>query len=278
MFFGKRKRAFFLSVLFIALFVVERTILRIREYRLFIDKKAAIGYNNLMANEIEKNIAENIKELRLSRKMKQSELGEMISYSDKTISKWENGSSVPDITALVAISEAFNVEVSDMVKEGAVKVAEKKNEERAKEEYDNDIAMLLLSVLSVFTLAVILYVVLTIVVGTSVWQVFVWSVPVAAFMIFKYNKAHECVKWLNALLLSAVVWGTIAAVYLQVISKWNLWQLFIIGVPLEAMVIVSTLFRKRRGSKKALDIFKPASEVSEERQVKTEQNRADKGR
>lgn len=226
-----------------------------------------------MANEIEKNIAENIKELRLSKKMKQSELGELISYSDKTISKWENGTSVPDVTALVAISEAFNVSVSDMVKEGAVKVAERKNEERAKEEYDNDIAMLLLSVLSVFTLAVILYVVLTVVTGASVWQVFVWAVPVSAFMIYKYNNAHEGVKWLNTVLLSSIVWGTITAVYLQVISKWNLWQLFIIGVPLEAMAIVSTLFRKRRGSKKALDIFKPVSGTEEEKK----ERRGEKG-
>ena len=77
-----------------------------------------------MGNEIEKNIAVNIKELRLRRGMKQSELGETISYSDKTISKWENGTSVPDVTALVALAEAFGVSVSDMVKPDAVKVAE----------------------------------------------------------------------------------------------------------------------------------------------------------
>ena len=64
--------------------------------------------------------AVNIKELRLRRGVKQSELGEKISYSDKTISKWENGASVPDVTALVALAEAFGVSVSDMVKPDAV--------------------------------------------------------------------------------------------------------------------------------------------------------------
>lgn len=237
----------------------------IRELLLFIDKTEQWGYNKAMTNEIEKNIAENIKELRLSKKMKQSELGELISYSDKTISKWENGSSVPDITALVAISEAFNVSVSDMVKEDAVKVAAEKNVERAKENYDNDIAMLLLTVLSVFTVAVILYVVLMIIRGAHVWQVFVWAAPVSAFVVFKYNKAHADLKWLNAVLLSVVVWGIITGAYLQLIEKWNLWQLFFVGIPLQGMVIVSTLLRKTRNGKKALDIFK----TPEKREEKT---------
>ncbi len=209
-----------------------------------------------MANEIEKNIAENIKELRASKGMKQSELGELISYSDKTISKWENGSSVPDVTALVAISEAFNVSVSDMVKEGAVKVAAKRNVEKVKEANVNDIALLLLTVLSVFTIAVILYVVLMIIRDAHVWQFFVWAAPVSAFAIYKYNKAHADVKWLNALLLSLVVWGTITGVYLQLISRWNLWQLFFVGVPLEGMVVVSTLLGNGKRRKKAFEIFK----------------------
>ena len=40
-------------------------------------------------NQIETNISKNIKELRVASGMKQSELGEKIAYSDKTISKWE---------------------------------------------------------------------------------------------------------------------------------------------------------------------------------------------
>lgn len=112
--------------------------------------------------------------------MKQSELGETISYSDKTISKWENGTSVPDVTALVALAEAFGVSVSDMVKPDAVKAAEEKNDEEIKENFKNDVAMLCLSVLSVFTVAVALYVALMIVKDYRFWQLFVWSVPVSA--------------------------------------------------------------------------------------------------
>lgn len=206
-------------------------------------------YNKLMGNEIEKNIAVNIKELRLRRGMKQSELGETISYSDKTISKWENGTSVPDVTALVALAEAFGVSVSDMVKPDAVKAAEEKNDEEIKENFKNDVAMLCLSVLSVFTVAVALYVALMIVKDYRFWQLFVWSVPVSAAIIYRYNHSHKDMKWLNALLLSVLVWGVIAAAYLQFLN-YNLWALFFIGIPLEAMVVISTLFRKRNVKKR----------------------------
>lgn len=207
-------------------------------------KSGVVRYNANMGNETEKNIALNIKELRLRRGMKQSELGEAISYSDKTISKWENGTSVPDVTALVAIAEEFGVSVSDMVKPDAVRVAEEKNDEEIKENYKNDIAMLCLSVLSVFTVAVALYVALMIVKDYRFWQLFVWSVPVSAWIIYRYNHSHRDIKWLNAVLLSLLVWGIIASAYLQFL-QYNLWALFFIGIPLEAMVIISTLFRKK---------------------------------
>lgn len=47
-----------------------------------------------MNDNIEHNIAVNIKELRTNASLTQSELGDKISYSDKTVSKWENGVSL----------------------------------------------------------------------------------------------------------------------------------------------------------------------------------------
>lgn len=70
-------------------------------------------------NQIETNISKNIKELRVASGMKQSELGDKIAYSDKTISKWENGSSVPDIVALGAVADLFGITVDDLIRENA---------------------------------------------------------------------------------------------------------------------------------------------------------------
>ena len=214
-----------------------------------------------MDSRIEQNIAKNIKEMRLESGMKQSELGEKISYSDKTISKWENGSSVPDITALCAVADLFNVKVDDLVKENAAEILRKQSEPQKPKNDSNDIAMLCLSVLSVFTIAVIIYVGFMIIKTEKLWQVFIWAVPVSAFICLKYNRVHGNIKWVNTVLLSLIDWGLIVASYLQLIS-YNLWPIFFIGIPLQAMIIISTLFQSG-GKKKSfisLSIFKSPDE------------------
>ena len=66
-----------------------------------------------MENNIEKNVADNIKALRLQAGLKQSELGEKIAYSDKTVSKWENGLSEPDLETINKICSLFNVSANE---------------------------------------------------------------------------------------------------------------------------------------------------------------------
>ena len=65
-----------------------------------------------MAHEdIPKNIAKNITELRKNAGMTQARLAEEIGYSDKSVSKWERGDGVPDIVCLKNIADLFGVSV-----------------------------------------------------------------------------------------------------------------------------------------------------------------------
>ena len=52
-----------------------------------------------MENKIEENIAKNLIELRKEHNLTQAEMAQKIGYSDKTISRWENQSSMPDIVS-----------------------------------------------------------------------------------------------------------------------------------------------------------------------------------
>ena len=56
-------------------------------------------------------IAGNIGQLRRKTGMTQLELAEKLNYSDKAISKWERGESVPDISVLKSIADLFGVTV-----------------------------------------------------------------------------------------------------------------------------------------------------------------------
>ncbi len=54
----------------------------------------------------------------LSRKAKgftQKELAERINVSDKTISKWENGNSLPDTTMLASLCQALDISVNELL-------------------------------------------------------------------------------------------------------------------------------------------------------------------
>jgi len=58
-------------------------------------------------NEI--NIAENLTQLRLAKGVTQDEVANAVNVSNKTISKWENGTSSPDLPSLVLLAKYFNV-------------------------------------------------------------------------------------------------------------------------------------------------------------------------
>ena len=49
----------------------------------------------------------------------QADLAEKLSYSDKSISKWERGEGVPDIYVLTRIAELYGVTVNDLISEDA---------------------------------------------------------------------------------------------------------------------------------------------------------------
>ena len=62
------------------------------------------------------SIGQIIKGLRKRNGLTQSKLAEIIHVSDKTISKWELGLSIPESDILVKLSEYFNVSVEDLIK------------------------------------------------------------------------------------------------------------------------------------------------------------------
>jgi transcriptional regulator with XRE-family HTH domain len=62
------------------------------------------------------NISSRLVELRKNLGITQAQLSARINYSDKVISKWERGESVPDIGALVALCEVFGLTLDEFVK------------------------------------------------------------------------------------------------------------------------------------------------------------------
>lgn len=56
-----------------------------------------------------------IKELREKKNMKQRELADALCVSDKTVSKWETGRGLPDISLLEPLAAALGVSVTELI-------------------------------------------------------------------------------------------------------------------------------------------------------------------
>lgn len=56
-----------------------------------------------------------IKRLRKEKNMTQAELAEILSVSDKTVSKWETGKGYPDVTLIEPIAEAMGISTIELL-------------------------------------------------------------------------------------------------------------------------------------------------------------------
>lgn len=60
-------------------------------------------------------LIEKIKEARLSRGLKQSDVAELLGVKKNTISNWENGKANPNIDSLIRLCEIYNVRCSTLL-------------------------------------------------------------------------------------------------------------------------------------------------------------------
>lgn len=61
------------------------------------------------------DIAKNIKRLRITKGMNQTQLAEKLHITRQTVSSWENGNSNPDVNMLMTIAEALDVDVDALL-------------------------------------------------------------------------------------------------------------------------------------------------------------------
>ena len=62
-------------------------------------------------------VAKNLANYRKINNLTQLDLAEKLSYSDKAISKWERGESLPDLYTLQKIADLYGITINDLVYE-----------------------------------------------------------------------------------------------------------------------------------------------------------------
>lgn len=203
-------------------------------------------------------IGANIAAYRKRASMTQAGLAAKINYSDKAVSKWERGESVPDVATLVLLAEHFDITVNDLLcdpnalPEGGDSRLEKamgKVAEKALKRKADKRIILMLSSLLVWFVALLFYVVLSSLDLPYSWLAFFYAVPADAITMLSLRSAWRDFRW-NRGLISAIMWGALVSIHVSlfIFLKTNYWKIYLLGIPGQIAIIL--WFKMFRSPKK----------------------------
>lgn len=190
-------------------------------------------------------VAHNLADLRKSRGLTQSELAEKFNYSDKSVSKWEHGDTMPDIEVLKQLCDFYGVTLDYLVTEDPKRRASMvKGEQRVANKW----VITALSVSAVWLVSVVLFFAGQILFSEAVWNragwiSFIWALPASFIVMLVFNGIWGRSLW-RTILIICLTWTTIACIYITLGlflgegKGWELWQIFLIGIPLTVAAIL----------------------------------------
>lgn len=188
-------------------------------------------------NDIKSIVAKNISQLRQEKGMTQIELAEKLNYSDKAVSKWERGESLPDIGTLVEVAKLFGVTLDYLVKE---EHKEKVFKGPRKRKYNKSL-ILGISLILVLFIALSVFVIISVIAEKYYmyqWLVFVYAVPVSMIVWLVMSTVWFRSKY-NYIAISLLMWSSIISIHLSCLPFGrNTWLLYLLGIPGQVAIIM----------------------------------------
>ena len=165
-------------------------------------------------------LAANLAELRKEENLTQAEFAAQFNYSDKAVSKWERGDSLPDVVMLKTIADLYGLRVDDLLTDGGVAAAyAAATESGGEKQHDaylmSKVLIAAMWVTMVWVVAVVVFLYSQFSIGKMYWMAFVWAVPVSFAVAFLFSRHWEGETTLQCVFSSLFVWSTITAFYFQ---------------------------------------------------------------
>ncbi len=188
---------------------------------------------------IKQIVAKNITDLRKAAGVTQLELAEKLNYSDKAVSKWERGESLPDVAVLKQIADLFSVSMDYLVTEDHSSEVHERAHYQGRE-LRNRKMITGISILLVWLAATIVFVVIDIVLGTSAknWIIFLYGIPFSMVICLIFNTL-----WFNPrrnfLFVSVLMWSILLVIHISLLLVgFNIWIIYILGIPGQAIILM----------------------------------------
>ncbi len=206
--------------------------------------------------KLKAQLGANIASYRKRAQLTQAALAARINFSDKAVSKWERGESIPDLPTIIQLAEVFEVTVNDLLVDpnalpehtGKVEQIMSKAVEKTLKRKANKRAILGLSSILVWFVALLAYVIFSSLEMENSWLAFFYAFPINCIVLLSLRSAWRDFRW-NQTLVSGIVWGSLCSIYvtLLVLLQLNIWKLFLLGIP--GQLAIFLWFRLFRGVK-----------------------------
>ena len=208
--------------------------------------------------QVKARIGANIAFYRKQAGMTQAGLGEKLNYSDKAVSKWERGESIPDVLTMMAIAAQFDITVDALLGDvnalpenpSTLERAMSQVSEKALKRKANKNIILGLSSTLVWFVALLIFVIFSSfdVLDPYSWLVFFYAIPANAIVLLSLRSAWHDFRW-NQGLITIITWGSVLSIYMSilVIFHYNFWKIFLLGIP--GQIAIFLWFRMFRPAK-----------------------------
>ena len=184
--------------------------------------------------ELKQIVAKNLVSLRKNAGLTQMELAEKLNYSDKAVSKWERGESLPDVETLKKIADLYHVSVDTLLKEH--KDVTKKIQ-KISLTGGQKLLISLISVVLVWAVATAVYSILCWADVNTLYAsyTFIIALPITFIVVIVFNSLWGNI-WINFLAISALLWTIALCVYLPINLSYK-GLCFIVPIPLQVALV-----------------------------------------
>lgn len=195
-------------------------------------------------DELKFIIARNIADLRKNNGLTQAEFAEKLNYSDKAVSKWERGESIPDISTLKLIADMFGVTVDYLLVEdhthaNALMETVKRDVSR------NHMIITFLSFTLVWLIATVAFVAISYLPNiTAPWHAYIYAIPISIIVLLVFNCIWGRRLW-RFVLVSSLIWAILLAVFIVGFGSVS-WTIFLIGIPAQVIVLLWSRIKKQK--------------------------------
>ena len=195
--------------------------------------------------DIKPIIAKNLTFFRKQSGLTQAELAEKLNYSDKAVSRWEHGDTLPDINVLYQLCDFYGIDMNTLISVEAD--LSEKDKPELKESLKYRVCIYSLAVSFVWILATIIFIYSGLISGGNyLWLAFIWAMPTtcAVLRLTSYGAKMYVFK---LVVNSIFIWTLLTAVFLTfVVIGYPLWPVYLMGIPLQIISVMSFIIKKSR--------------------------------